>query len=234
MANLVSDAELDSLRHWLSSEKSKAKSCTAGCHLNISCGSPLLPSYPAVLLRQDSSGQQCFDKTKALLTPTWQKPEYCAFVAHEWELQLRKLLAASIPVSHLDSHHHVHLLRPLFPLALDLAQRYSLPLRTRREYRSLTRASGLATPDCLVEEFFGAGALSQDRLLEMLDAAGGEVVEVMCHPGNVDNLLLERSSYQLERETERALLCDHELSSKLAELGWRLAGYRWQSSIEVT
>jgi predicted glycoside hydrolase/deacetylase ChbG (UPF0249 family) len=50
----------------------------------------------------------------------------------------------------------------------------------------------------------------------------------MCHPGQVDSLLRERSGYLEERETELATLCNCELIDGLADRGWHLRGYRFQ------
>jgi predicted glycoside hydrolase/deacetylase ChbG (UPF0249 family) len=227
MANLATAAELADLKGWLESAPAHGRGCTAGCHLNLSCGPALLANYPAQLLRPGPDGAAWFDKVQALQAATWEARELAAAAAHEWELQLRLLLASGVPVSHLDSHHHVHLLRPLFPIALELAQRHGLALRTRREYRSLARASGVATPDTLLEGYFGAGQLDAPALLCLLADADGECVEVMCHPGRVDSVLEQRSGYRGERETELAVLGDPGLAAALETQGWRLRGYLW-------
>lgn len=227
MTNLATVVELDALRDWLGRDSARERGCTAGCHLNLSCGPPRLAGWPEAVLRQGPDGSPWFDKAQALQAATWENRELAAFAAHEWELQLRALLDSGISVSHLDSHHHVHLLRPLFPVALELAQRHGLALRTRREYRSLARSSGLAVPDTLVEGYFGAEQIDAARLLKLLAAADGEVVEVMCHPGNVDDVLRQRSGYLQERAVELEVLGDPALAQQLATLGWELRGYAW-------
>jgi predicted glycoside hydrolase/deacetylase ChbG (UPF0249 family) len=227
MANLATPEELERLRCWLAEDDPVAIRCTAGCHLNLSCGPALLAGYPERLMRPGPDGAAWFDKQQALRAETWEDRELAALAAHEWELQLRALLASGVPVSHLDSHHHVHLLRPLFPVALELAQRHGLALRTRREYRSLARASGVATPDTLLEGYFGADSISLQHLLRLLQDADGECVEVMCHPGRVDAQLRERSGYCIEREAELAVLGSPQFAAALAKDGWELRGYQW-------
>lgn len=230
MANLATPAELEDLRDWLGSAEAAARGCTAGCHLNLSCGPPLLAAYPEQLLRDGLEGVRWLDKAQALQSVTWEDRDLAAVAAHEWELQLRALLASGVPVSHIDSHHHVHLLQPLFPIALELAQRHGLGLRTRRKYRSLARASGVATPDTLLEGYFGEGSIARHSLLRLLADADGEAVEVMCHPGSVDDALRARSGYLAERETELDLLASPELAADLETMGWELKGYLWTTA----
>lgn len=230
MANLATPAEFQELRDWLESPAAADRGCTAGCHLNLSCGPPLLAAYSQQLLRVGPDGASWLDKTQALQSVTWENRDLAAVAAHEWELQLRALLASGIPVSHIDSHHHVHLLQPLFPIALELAQRHGLGLRTRRKYRSLARASGVATPDSLLEGYFGEGNIDRHSLLRLLADADGEAVEVMCHPGSVDDTLRARSGYFAEREQELDLLASPELADDLETIGWELKGYLWTTS----
>ena len=45
----------------------------------------------------------------------------------EWRAQIEKILTAGIPVSHLDSHQHVHLYPYLFPLTVRLGVEYNIP-----------------------------------------------------------------------------------------------------------
>jgi chitin disaccharide deacetylase len=196
----------------------------AGVHLNLSAGLPLSKYYPGALLTTDGR----FNKLLALLELTWESAQYRNAVITEWNAQLDRLRQLGVKLTHLDSHHHTHLLGPLFPIALVLARRHNLGLRIRTpEQRALARREGVRTPDCLVEGFFGAGQLTRAKLLTLLAQAEGEVVEVMCHPGKQDGLLRERSGYTAEREQELAILGDPALADELCSLGWRLVGFRW-------
>jgi chitin disaccharide deacetylase len=194
-----------------------------GVHLNLSCGLPLSPDYPEALL---SGGN--FDKSQALAATTWQDGRWLAAVEAEWRLQHERLQRAGLELDHLDSHHHVHLLPTLFPLALKLAAEWGLALRSRsNEQHAQCRAARVPTPDSLVEGFFGAGNISVGRLLELLDATTGAVVEVMCHPGIVDDTLRGLSSYVDERAAELDVLGDELLQGQLEAAGWSIGGYRW-------
>jgi predicted glycoside hydrolase/deacetylase ChbG (UPF0249 family) len=224
MANLVSDAELNELKQLLTSSY---YTLTAGCHLNLSCGVPLTSGYPAdLLVEKDKLGY--FNKLTALDRVTWRNRVLLPAVDSEWRAQLRYLLDRGLPITHLDSHHHVHLLPELFMLALALAQEHGLALRIRRNYRSVVRAERVPTPDSLIEGFYGSMNVSQDVLLSLLsppDAPAGEITEVMCHPGRVDDVLRERSSYLTEREHELQTLSDPGLIDQLAALDCELTSY---------
>jgi predicted glycoside hydrolase/deacetylase ChbG (UPF0249 family) len=229
MANFCSGEELAALRALLVDDAAAAvpRGLTAGCHLNLSAGRPLTADYPAQLLRPGPDGGPWLDKARALSPATWVDRDLVVFAAVEWAAQLALLRESGLPLTHLDSHHHVHLLPALFPVALDLAQQHGLALRVRREYRSLARASEVACPDALLEGYFGQGHIAAGDLLTMLHGADGEVVEVMCHPGMVDELLRQRSGYVGERQTELEVLTDPGVLAALEAQGWQLRGYAW-------
>ena len=229
MANFTTGEELEALKALLAADVAGAapRGLTAGCHLNLSAGPPLTADYPAELLRDGPDGRRWLDKQRALNPATWNDRDLVVFAAVEWAAQLALLRESGLPLSHLDSHHHIHLQPVLFPIALDLAQQHGLALRVRREFRSLARSSEVACPDTLLEGYFGENMIGREALLALLDAATGETVEVMCHPGQVDDLLRQRSGYVAEREAELAVLGDPALVEELTACGWRLQGFAW-------
>jgi hypothetical protein len=217
MANLATPEDVAALR---------GLPLSAGCHLNLSVGPPLSAGYPAALL--DARGE--FAKQRALNPQTWLAPTNTTAAVAEWRAQVARMKALGCPPSHLDSHHHTHLLPPLFLPALRLAQELGLPLRTRRRECAIARAAGVTTPDSLIESFFaadgadGADNLSVAALAGILATAPGTVVEVMCHPGEADQGLRARSGYVAARERELAVLTSPELRQRL-EPEWKLSTY---------
>lgn len=73
--------------------------CSFGLHLNLTEFEPLRPS-PA------------FGKTMSSL---WIHRWTARAVLDEWNAQLRRLRQYGVPVSHVDSHHHVHTRLTLLP-----------------------------------------------------------------------------------------------------------------------
>ncbi len=213
MANLASAAELAALA---------ASGMSAGVHFNLSCGPPLTPDYPRALLNAGGG----FDKQLAHNPATWEAPAHLFAARAEWLAQQARLLEHGLRLDHADSHHHLHLLPALFPLALELAQSLGLPLRTSDAgSRAKALAAAIPTPDDLVLDFFGNNCIGRASLLAALGRARGAVVEVMCHPGRVDELLQQRSGYRAERELELTTLGDPGLAVELERSGWRIADY---------
>lgn len=216
MANHLSPPDAESLRAAIAAGR-----IHAGAHLNLSSGPPLSAAFPAELLREDG----CFDKPRALNPATWDDPQHCEAAVREWRAQLARLDDLKIPLTHLDSHHHTHLLPGLFELALELAAARGLGLRVRAGHRATARAHGVRTADAFVEGYFGYNYISRAHLLSLLEQQPGGAVEVMCHPGRVDATLRERSGYLEEREAELAVLGDPGLAEELCGAGWRIGSY---------
>jgi len=193
----------------------------AGIHLNLTCGRPLTREYPAVL--RDDYG--AFDKATALSDETWSDPAHREAVRSEWRAQVKQLISYGIQPDHIDSHHHTHLLEPLFPLALELGAELDLPLRTRAAQHEVCTQNSVPTVDSFVENFYGTNCVSAENLLIELDKVTGDTVELMCHPGLTDGLLKLRSSYRLEREHELSTLSDAHLLEEVTKRGWILGGY---------
>lgn len=145
-------------------------------------------------------------------------------VEREWEAQLAALREFGVEPSHIDSHHHIHLLPAAFEVFVELARRHGLPARggSPRHTQAL-RARGVTAADVFTSDFY-QGTIDADRVVAVAaEAAGrapeGGLVELMCHPGRVDDVLRRRSSYVEERELELAALCAPELPKRLRERG---------------
>lgn len=216
MANHLSLADAEVLRTAI-----HAGRIHAAAHLNLSSGPPLSAGYPSELLRSDG----WLDKALAMKQSTWEEPRLVEAAEGEWRAQLARLEELGIPLTHLDSHHHTHLLPGLFERALALARELGLGLRVRAAQRDLAVQSGLPGPDAFVEGYFGYNYISREHLLGLLEQQPGGAVEVMCHPGRVDPALRERSGYLEEREAELAVLGDLGLVEELCAAGWRLGSY---------
>lgn len=212
MANLVTKKELG----WL-----KDSGLKVGAHLNITLGPPLTKSFRRKLLK----GDRWFDKASSLRKSTWASNQAQTAVAKEWSAQIELLQASGIKLTHLDSHHHTHLLTPLFPIALGLAKKHGLAIRTRRSQFTTTQRAGVETPCRLEEGYFGQHKISRDVILQMLVGSSHGSIEVMCHPGLVDTTLLVRSSYLFERVFEMNTLGDPGLGRLLEQRGWKLCGF---------
>jgi len=181
-------------------------SLDVGVHLTLIEESPVLAGdfIPSLL------GQRaCFHRHASVFVRQYLlgkiKP---AEVYRELDAQIRKVLNSGIPVTHLDSHQHVHMLPGILGVVTELAAVHGINVvrlpreRTRaymlrggRGFRRLLeqqvlnalclRGLGptLRTADGFVGFFFG-GNLTKENLLTVLGhlPASG-TCELMCHPG---------------------------------------------------
>jgi predicted glycoside hydrolase/deacetylase ChbG (UPF0249 family) len=145
-------------------------------------------------------------------------------VESEWEAQLETLHALGIAPTHLDSHHHVHQLPGVFEVYAALARRHGLPARGGTpEHAAALRRHGVPTADLFTTGFY-RDPLTVAHLLDLVAKVAelcpeGGTLEVMTHPGRVDDALRQRSSYVEERERELRTLCSPELPLRLRERG---------------
>jgi predicted glycoside hydrolase/deacetylase ChbG (UPF0249 family) len=107
--------------------------------------------------------------------------------------------------THVDSHHHTHREPALLPHFEAFADRHRLPLRDR----DVPHEGG----------FYGAAAVTVERLLALLDRLPEGTTELGCHPGRSDGL---RSRYTVERDLELATLTDPRVRAQVGELGLEL------------
>jgi len=147
----------------------------------------------------------------------------------EWCAQLEQFLRSGLTPSHIDTHHHVHGLTPVFKVYCEIAKQCGVPARTlSAEMTKALRLYGIRCADYCETGWFGADA-TPEKLLDSIAAAfercsGSGVVELMCHPGYVDPLLEARSVYVSGRENELHILCADQLARRIRQLGVRLAG----------
>lgn len=162
-------------------------------------------------------------------------------VATESRRQIEKLLGTGLPIVHLNSHQHLHLLPRVFAVVAGLAQEYGIPwlripndpavsrslspralqLRVlnhlgRKARRALP--NGVASPDRTIG-VLDAGRLTVARIVKAVQDAAG-VTELICHPGIGADALASSYpwGYSWDRETEA--LCDAGLRER-----WRPSGF---------
>jgi glycosyltransferase involved in cell wall biosynthesis/predicted glycoside hydrolase/deacetylase ChbG (UPF0249 family) len=94
--------------------------CSFGVHLNLTEFAPLSRG-PGTRLLTDSAGLMCRrNRGRRPSMPLWRAmyDELCA--------QMERVLALGVPISHLDSHHHVHTGPFVFPVVKAVQRRYGI------------------------------------------------------------------------------------------------------------
>lgn len=195
-----------------------------GLHLNLTYGRPLSPpeELPS-LVDEDGGFVRREDHAPRNGAPAEIRAEFLA--------QARRFLATGLPLSHLDTHHHLHRAENLLDLVADLAGLLRVPVRCLDE-RAM-RARGLA-PLARYVDFFG-GSRGVERLLALLPSLTDGITEIPCHPGYADDELCRLSPLNLEREWELRTMVDPRVAAAVAEGGIVLTNYlrlRTQTSPE--
>lgn len=209
-----------------------------GLHLNLTAGTPISPpaAVPSLVGRDGR-----FVKNLWRLIYRVSPRE----VRREWEAQIRRFVEyVGRPPTHLDSHHHVHSLPHLAPVALQLAQEYGiqrirvvrpadLPPARPRDWPShwifrrilarsahLLAQSGLKGPDRLYLADF-----NRERLLNWIRETPPGVTELVCHPGYIDATLRRVSGRLAPRQQELDDLTAPEVRAAVQEAGVQLCHY---------
>lgn len=122
-------------------------------------------------------------------------------VEAEWDCQIQQLINYGIAPRHLDSHHHIHLLPGLWPVAKKLAKKYNIKT-VRTGYQSIGGALASRSIEHVVfqilcavrygcalnqEKMFGAfcsGCFTIDAVLKplLVHLQQGKKCELMVHP----------------------------------------------------
>lgn len=116
-----------------------------GLHLNLTAGPPVLPSSRVPTL---VSGGGQFPGGGAMMRRLSLGKVDRGQVEAEMGAQLERALRAGVAITHLDSHHHLHLYPLLQPVAVRVARRYGI--RGIRSTVELTRGEALRHAGALV------------------------------------------------------------------------------------
>ncbi|MEM5768276.1 MAG: carbohydrate deacetylase [Bacillota bacterium] len=189
-----------------------------GLHLNLTCGTPLLPAAEVPSLVDDAGR---FNRKIAVAAPNMRQAE----VERELGAQVEKFLGTGLGLTHLDSHHHAHSYPGIREAAIGLARKLGVPLRqTGEELRRQIVAAGVASTDFFAVNFYEQG-VSLENLQAIIASHRQGTLEIMCHPAVPEELIYRISSYNSWRERELALLTSREMTDFLKEKGVRLIGF---------
>jgi hopanoid biosynthesis associated protein HpnK len=213
-------------------------SLDVGCHLVLISGRSVLPPYaplpasvPALLRALAARRIRVYDELAA---------------------QVRKIQAAGLQPTHLDTHKHTHLAPPVLDAVARIAQEFGIPWVRRPFDIPLTSARGgvlkratsgslqllrgrfhrvLARHGCRTTDHFAGfqitGRFRAPELAQLIRALPDGVTEFMCHPGYCGgDLLRARTRLKESREREMEALVAPEVRAALVEAGVELVNYR--------
>lgn len=215
-------------------------SLDVGCHLVLIGGHSLLPPHRPLpkglpsLLRAMALGQ--------------------IRLYEELEAQVRRILAAGIQPTHLDTHKHTHLLPPVLKVVARLSQAFRIPWIRRPfdiplgaladdlpwsrraagegmhlaqfHFRRILRSYGCRSTDHFAG-FQITGRLQTRDLVRLLRHLPNGTTEFMCHPGlNGAELQNARTRLKESRQRELEALTAPETRRAVEESQIRLVSYR--------
>jgi predicted glycoside hydrolase/deacetylase ChbG (UPF0249 family) len=219
-----------------------------GLHFNLTWGRPLseparvrsLVGEDGALLGRDRLGRR-------VVTGRLRVDE----VALELAAQFQRLRALGIPLTHVDSHQHVHAFAPVFSAVASVCRQEGLPMRVpwvaRDEAASLRRRARRAVlsrllarstrrwqgqvrwNDALGSVFdlgISAGPLADSHYQALLQRAPAGVFELMVHPVTSAEAMQGYTRVGTVGEAEYHWLRRGELPRLAVEHGFRLGNYR--------
>ena len=231
-----------------------------GCHVVLVDGVPVLDRSQVGSLLEPHGGQagephfrEGISKFGALALFGRMAPDE---IEAESTAQIRKLQAAGVDVTHLDSHKHTHLfphvLRPLLRAARScgvkairnpferiqgsqLAASPSMWKRwlevgilrgLARQFREAVEQAGMFTPDGTLA-IAATGSLNQKLLRLMVENLPDGTWELVCHPGYNDAELRGiRTRLREAREQELRILTSPATRALLAAHGIEIVSFR--------
>lgn len=180
-----------------------------GIHLVSTCGTPIIPGRKSFT---DENGN--FKKLKDYPngTPAMDPDE----LYDEWKAQIELFirLVGKKP-THIDSHHHSHLLPGNIEVAKRLAKEYDLPMRLEEDL-------GLDYEPAPLIRGFGSN-INTEYFDKIITPDG--VQELMCHPAFIDYHLYTNSSYCNERVYEMKFIRSQEFRNWLNDHNIELINY---------
>jgi chitin disaccharide deacetylase len=230
---------------------------SVGCHVVLVDGAPILGGKQTPTLSNRKTNDRSFYESLSgfalrVAGGTIDADE----IEAEATAQIRKLQAAGIAVSHLDTHKHTHILplvlRPLLraaracgvmamrnpfgPIHISIVAKrprlwkqygkVTALSRLGTTFRSSVAEAGMLTPDGTVG-IVATGAMDEALFASIVDSLPDGTWELVCHPGYNDAELGNiRTRLRESRAVELRLLTSPEAREILAKNRVQLISYR--------
>lgn len=176
-----------------------------GIHLVLTYGKPISKNLKNIV---DANGN--FLKQSVLRNMEIDLKE----VEVEFRAQIEKFISNGMTPTHIDSHHHIHMIAEIAPLVTKLANELDIPVRDSSKHDAT-----------FLDDFYG-NDLTIDSLVNLLESnKDKEIVEMMVHPAEVDELLKGMSSYSAARKNELEILTSDEIKKYLEMNGIELINF---------
>ena len=188
-----------------------------GLHFNLTHGKPIAPTDEVNTLINDAG---TFFRPDELNARRVNAEHVRSELSAQLDLFVAKLGRRP---THLDNHHRRVEGHPdVFPVMLDMAVEYLLPLRAFDwTYYRQALERGVKVCDLITGEVWQQPYWMVERLIKVIEALPEGTSEIVCHPGYLDEPL-KRSRYSWQREVELRALCDPSVREAVERRGVRL------------
>lgn len=199
---------------------------TMGVHLNITALRPV-SKIEEVKSIVDSNG--FFYKNPNIIPTPYNYIE----IEKELNEQIKKFLKTGLGLDHLDVHHGFNTIdKKIFEIILDLAEKYKIPLRRSTDKFENIKKKAVMMTQYFNKEFYSENA-NEDALKDILNKYKDSkcTLEIMTHPGFVDEDLKNISSYNINRKKELEVLTSDEIKKILINNDIKLINYKLLSKL---
>ncbi len=193
-----------------------------GMHFVLTLGRPLT-AMPGLVRNNGELGKWIWDQAKEDALPLEE-------IGQELAYQYARFIQLfGREPTHIDSHHHVHMIPQIYPIVAAFANEKGIPVRIDRDVAGLNEMDlyGARSTEGFDSGFYGE-AITEQLFLDVLDRAmerEERSLEIMCHPSFVDNTLMA-SKYCYPRLAELDVLTSSSLKYAIAERGYRLGSFK--------
>lgn len=144
----------------------------------------------------------------------------------EINTQIQSLLNQGVDLTHMDSHHHIHMHPHLFATFVGLAKKYKLVLRLVQgedaSFEELLKKEEVKYVHCNARFYKETVSLDFFQPYEF----SKKVEELMTHPAYCDEIILRESSYAMHRVLELDVLCHESLPILLQNQNIELISFK--------
>lgn len=195
-----------------------------GVHLTITFLKPVLKGLKNIV---DKDG---YFYRKPLLIPA---PYDYIEIEDELRAQIEKFLSTGLKLNHLDTHHIFSIMdEKIFEIVVKLAKEYNVPIRrdfslsnNEEQLFDIARKNIINTTDILL--FQSGKVVTKEYIVKNVNKYKEEEidVEILAHPGYVDENLKKLSSLTYNREKELEVYLDSEIKQYIKKSNVKLISY---------
>ena len=187
-----------------------------GIHLVLTAGKPVNKDVPSLVDEKGYFKRKYNRKENINLED----------VRKEFKSQMERFLSFGFMPTHIDSHHHIHFNSNILPIIVDMAREYDLPIRFTKEKLNNKGYRDVKSVEYFTDEFYGDN-ISVGNFEKIINRnIKCESVDIMCHPGYLDQSLKLNSSYDIERINELDILTNSAVFEIVEKYNIDLINYK--------